>query len=139
MTWMLVLEGVVALLLVATMIFCWRLNGRLNEMRDAKAEMAKLIAELDRATARAAKAIADLRAATDGAGAALERKVGEAHGLTDDLKLMIDAGERLADRLDGGIESARRFVPRENTIPFPDAAARSDAERDLAKMLRRVK
>lgn len=139
MTWMLLLEGFVAALLIATMVFCWRLNRRLNEMRDAKAEMSQLIAELDRATNRAARAIADLRAASDGAGASLERRVGEAQSLTDDLKLMIDAGERLADRLDGGIETARRAVPRENTIPFPDAAARSDAERDLAKMLRRVK
>ena len=136
MTWMLLLEGMVTLLLVATIGFCWRLNGRLGELRDARTEMGKLIGELDRATSRAAAAIADLKTTSEGIGAALEDKMGAARVLADDLQLMVESGNRLADRLDDGIGSARRATPQGSAQP---AELRTEAERDLARVLRRVK
>lgn len=140
MTWMLLLEGMVTLLLIATIGFCWRLNGRLGELRDARAEMGKLIGELDRATTRAAAAITDLRAASDGIGAALDDKMGGGRVLADDLQLMIESGNRLADRLEEGIGAARRSTQPAAAQPgFQAVELRSEAERDLARVLRRVK
>lgn len=135
MTWMLLLEGMVTVLLIATIGFCCRLNRQLTELRDARAEMGKLIGELDRATTRAAAAITDLKAASDGIGATLEEKMGGARVLTDDLQLMIESGNRLADRLEDGISSARRTTPQ----PSAPIELRTEAERDLARVLRRVK
>lgn len=140
MNWMLLLEGMVTLLLVATIGFCWRLNGRLGELRDARAEMGKLIGELDRATSRAAAAITDLKVASEGIGATLEDKMGAARVLVDDLQLMVESGNRLADRLEDDIGSARRATPQGGSQPASQPVElRTEAERDLARVLRRVK
>lgn len=136
MTWMLLLEGMVTVLLIATIGFCWRLNGRLGELRDARAEMGKLIGELDHATTRAAAAIADLKTANEGIGAALEDKMRGGRVLADDLQLMIESGNRLADRLEEDIGSARRATQQGAAAPVE---LRTEAERDLARVLRRVK
>lgn len=136
MSWMLLLEGMVAMLLIATIGFCWRLNGKLDELRDARAEMGKLIGELDRATTRAAAAITDLKTASDGIGAALDDKMGAGRVLADDLQLMLETGNRLADRLEDDIGSARRASAPQGVQA---AELRTEAERDLARVLRRVK
>lgn len=137
---MLLLEGMVTLLLVATIVFCWRLNARLGELRDARAEMGKLIGELDRATSRAAAAIADLKTASEGIGAALDDKMGGARVLADDLQLMLESGNRLADKLEDGIGSARRATQPAPAQPaIQPVELRTEAERDLARVLRRVK
>ena len=139
MTWMLLLEGMVTVLLVATIGFCWRLNGRLSELRDARAEMGKLIGELDRATTRAAAAITDLKTTGEGIGSALEDKMGAGRVLVDDLRLMVESGNRLADRLDDGIGSARRATQGAAPVGVQAVELRTEAERDLARVLRRVK
>lgn len=152
MSFSLALDIILVLLLGVTIAYCVMLNRRLQAMRLAQAEMASLIQEFDRATVQAKTGIADLRQAGGEIATRLQDQVKRAQGLSEDLSFMIDAGERLAEKLEGRMQSARRVIspgagpaaaePRglggateAGEAPVP----RSEAEQELLQALRRVK
>lgn len=98
----LLLDGAVALLLAATLVYCVILERRLSALRSGQDGLKKVVADLDAATSRAQAAIGGLRAAGEAGAAALETKLGPAKALTDELTLMLEAGESLAQRLAHG-------------------------------------
>lgn len=152
MNFSLALDIILVLLLAVTIAYCVILNRRLQVMRSAQSEMINLIQEFDRATVQAKSGIADLRQAGGDIATRLQEQVKRAQALSEDLSFMIDAGDRMAEKLDGRMQTARRNVgpaagggaePRgvgENTQPGEaPAVPRSEAEHELLQALRRVK
>lgn len=138
MTVSLIAEFLVAVLLVATIVFCFSLNRRLGSLRDSQDEMRQLIGDFDRAISEARVGIANLKQAGDEADVKLQERIKQARGLADELSFLVDRGDRLAERLAG-----------ERPAPAPRTAApvaeetertlRSEAERELAQALRRAR
>ena len=152
MTVPLLLEALLAVLLAATVSYCYVLNRRLGALRATQAEMQALISEFNRATERAEAGIVLLRRASDEAGAGLQRRIDKAQTLADELGFIVETGDRLADRLTGQISAARRPAAAGTATPVvepvavvaasrPDGGAkpRSEAAREFQHALRRVK
>lgn len=152
MSFSLALDIILVLLLAVTIAYCVMLNNRLRVMRSAQAEMLNLIQEFDRATVQAKTGIADLRQAGGEIATRLQEQVKRAQALSEDLSYMIDAGDRMAEKLDGRMQSARRVgnpamsagaEPRgigQNVQEGEEPAVpRSEAEQELLQALRRVK
>ena len=57
-----VLDVLVAALLLATMIACWRLDRRLSSLRSEKAQLADLMADFGHAAAKADQGLKALKA-----------------------------------------------------------------------------
>lgn len=96
----LILDGLVALLLVVTVIYCYQLNSRLRALRSGQDGLKDLIRGLNEATERAQAGIAQLKISGDAAGKGLKESVTKARTLSDELSLMIEAGNNIADRLE---------------------------------------
>lgn len=152
MSFALALDIILVLLLAVTIAYCVVLNRRLQVMRAAQSEMIKLIHEFDRATVQAKSGIADLRQAGGEIATRLQEQVKRAQALSEDLSFMIDAGDRMAEKLDGRMQNARRGInPTTSASAEPrgvgdnveageaPAVARSEAEHELLQALRRVK
>ena len=151
MSFSLALDIILVLLLAVTIAYCVLLNRRLQVMRSAQSEMINLIQEFDRATVQAKTGIADLRQAGGEIATRLQEQVKRAQALSEDLSFMIDAGDRMAEKLDGRMQSARRAAsptasgadPRgvgENVVEGEKPATpRSEAENELLQALRRGK
>lgn len=105
------LNVIVALLLVATVIFCWVLNKKLNVIRNHRAELEALIAAFNDSCVRAESGVKALRSATDEA-TRLQQYLERSQNLRDDLSYLVDRGGSLADRLEGGVRTARTEVGR---------------------------
>ena len=105
------MNGFLAVLLIAALVFGWRLERRLKALRDSHEGFAKAVKELDHAAARAEQGLADLRAATDEAA--------------ETLALRIERAQALAAQLD---EQVKRPLP-------PPSAARPErpAERHMER------
>jgi len=103
----LVLEGLVVLLLGVTIFYCLLLDRRLRALRSGQDGLRQVIEGLDAATARAQHSIRELRKAGDEVSENLGGNIAKARSLADELELMIDSGERLAARLEGGRASRR--------------------------------
>ena len=74
----LVLDGLLATLLIITIMYCWRLDSRLKSLRSGKDGMLQAAKELRSAVTDAEKAISMLRQSSDEAGRDLQRHIEEA-------------------------------------------------------------
>jgi hypothetical protein len=135
----LVLDGSVAILILAALGLGLRLQRSLRQLRSNDGELGRLILALDGASERSAAAIDGLRQA---AADADERLAG-AQGLVDDLRFLTSRGEQLADRLEEQIRQARPAAQRSDP-PAPKPAtpkplARSDPAGQAADLQRTLR
>lgn len=124
------LDVLLAALLVATVIFCLRLNRHLGRVRQAQGELVELVGRFNQATEDARQSIADLKIAGNAAGAELDRNVARARDVIEEMELIIRSGERVAERLEAGVSR-----PRNQTVepaPAPQAAPKPAAPRAAA-------
>lgn len=101
-------NGIMAMLLFATIIYCMRLNNRIRVLQDSKSELARIIHEFNESTERATQSIKDIHAATDRISENIQHRIDKANFLVTDLELMIEKGSRLT----GTTSAARGEAPR---------------------------
>jgi hypothetical protein len=80
------MDLLLAVLLIAALGFCWRLERRLKGLRDSHADFAVAVADLDRAAQRAETGLAQLREATDEAADLLAGRIEKARELAAKLE-----------------------------------------------------
>lgn len=138
-------DVVVAILLVATIVYAMVLNRKLTALRNAKGEMEAMVARFSQATAQAENGIQTLKAHAAESGTSLDSTVNRAHGLADDLSFLIERGNSLADRLEGVLESGRggsagvKAGPKTRPVKVPPKAKVSPEEAALVQALRGVR
>lgn len=126
MSWALIADGVVAILLVATLIYVRRFSRQIEAIRTGRAEFEKLIADLTRSTDHAANHLHQFKATAETAGRDLQARTDRAQGLTsefgrigDDLKLLTERAERASNQLEAAIARARATAAP--SVPVPAA------------------
>ena len=100
----LIIDGVIAVLLGVTIFYCTLVNRRLAALRSGKDELKQVVEDLTVATTSAQMNIERLKEAGKEVVFTLEDDVRKGRALSDELSLMIEAGNNLADRLEGGRE-----------------------------------
>ncbi len=140
------LEGALVLLLGATLFHALRLERALGVLKRDRAVLEALVAGFNDSTRQAEVGVERLRAASEGAGRQIARQIEQAQRLKDDLSFLSERGEKLAERLEGGVRSARMFTDQAamSSGALPATALRdeggqklrSEAERDLLRALR---
>lgn len=74
----LAVEGLLALLLLITIAYCVKLDGRLKAIRTGRDRMLEAAQELAQSVVHAQQAVTALRASADAAGRELQKKIEEA-------------------------------------------------------------
>jgi len=123
----LALNLVLAGLLAAVIVYAILLNKRLGAWRDGKAELAKAAAQFTAAAERAELAIVELKAASEASGRLLEDQTRRALFLKDDLEMLVERAEPVADRLVDRVRAGASPVQTPQTqtpTPLSNAAAR---------------
>jgi chromosome segregation ATPase len=92
-------------LLAAALAMGWRLNKRLQALRDSHDGFASAVRELNAAAARAEQGLADLRAATDEATDALGDRIHKGRDLVHKLERLIDQAPDTRRRRDVEVEA----------------------------------
>lgn len=119
-----------------------KLSRQIEGMQADRRAFEQLIAALNVAASRAETAIKSLRDASVASGDALQDKINKARGLSDELEIMIQAGDNLADRLTSSAEKTRRAATGEDlSAPTraksdPDAQPRTKAEKELLEAIK---
>ena len=115
----LVFEGAVALLVLIAAVMLWRVDAKLRALRSGQDGIRASIIALDEASERARAGLASLQRAARESGEALDDNVRRARGISDELRLLVDAGDRQVD------DAVAR--PRRKTIAdhFPDGGRKT--------------
>ena len=143
MEWL--LELALVGLLAATMFHAVRLERALGVLKRDRVQLQELIDGFNASTRQAESGIDRLRAAADGAGQQIAHQLDTGVALKDDLLLLIDRGDKLADRLEALIRAGRPLAsapPRLTVVPGAapaESRVRSQAERDLLQALRKAR
>ena len=128
------LEIVLVVLLGATLFQAIRLERALGVLKRDKASLESLVVGFNTSTHQAESGIQRLRAAADGAGRQIESQLAKSVSLKDDLAFLTERGDRLADRLDTLVRSARPLAETRLETDAPKGA--SQAEKNLLQALR---
>lgn len=102
------LDIALASLLLVTIVYCWKLNGRIRVLQDSRGELSHLIRKFDETTERASQTIAELQATGRKINESIAQKIEKANFIADDLSYMIDRGAKLADNMENAITTSRR-------------------------------
>jgi uncharacterized protein DUF6468 len=102
MTFSLIVEIALTLLLAATLVYCAILERRLSALRRNQDGFKETIGELNQAIAAAGVSMRMLKTAASGAGEALDERLSRARNLSDELALLTNSGERIAQRIERG-------------------------------------
>ena len=100
------LDGLVALLLVATIVCCFVLNRRLMTLRNAHSDMKDVAAGLSQAMERAQAGVARLRSTAEEAGSEVDLRLVQARAISAELAVLTKTGRQLAEGLDAGLAGA---------------------------------
>jgi methyl-accepting chemotaxis protein len=127
MSWTLIADGLVAVLLVATLFYVRRFSKQIAAIRDSRGEFEKLIADLTRSTDQAASHLHQFKATAEVVGKDLQVGVERTQKLTadfgkmgDDLKLLAERADAAANRLEAVIAKGRHIAAV--SAPAPAAA-----------------
>lgn len=141
MNWAMMFDGVVSILLLVAIYYCWKLNKYLTVIRDSKSELAQTIYEFTEATNKAQKSIIDLKNASHIIADKLQVKIEKAEFMADDLAYLIErankTSHKLSDKLKeetepAGAKPSPKYTPPPPTIDPSRRPARSGIE-SLAK------
>ncbi len=122
MSFSLILDVMVALLLIITIGYAMVLNRRLSSLRRDKEQLEGLALNFGDSTVRAENSIAELRTSSD----MLQDRIDKAQALRDDLVFLVDRGNGTADRMEDLVRAARDDLgisPKPSNTPSPGAAA----------------
>ena len=103
----LILEGLVATLLAVTVGYCFVLNRRLSTLRNGQDGLLEVVRTLNMATEQARASVRELHDTGETTGERLSEKVARAQVIADELSLIVESGNNLADRLTTGATERR--------------------------------
>lgn len=115
-----IMDGLVLVLLAATIFFAARLSLYLKTFKDSRRDLDKTIHDLATQIEKAEKSVQGLRETAKDSGRDLQAKISEASALLDELQLVTQAGDSLATRLEGLAEK------KSVKTPAPKATDRND-------------
>jgi hypothetical protein len=136
MSFGLMIEILVAVLLMLTIGYCYTLNHRLARLRADEQSLKGTIAELVTATEIAERAVSELKRAALENDATLGERVRAAERLCGELDQQVSAGDIVLARLSRVVVAARSLHDVPSAAAAPDPKAVAAAARSFADRLR---
>lgn len=121
----LALEALLTVLLAFTLLYCVLLERRLASLRKNQNGLKRMIADLNGAIANASGSLRALKMAAGDAAETLDDRLRRARSLADELSLLTNSGERIAQRIDRGTPQTLRATGTDGpgrSTPLPSGS-----------------
>ena len=154
MGWLNLIDGILIILLVATIFCAVSLSRRLSSLRSDKKNLEKLMGEFHHISEKADKSLTGIRATAEEVSRELAEANAKSRSMRDELAFLVERADRLAEKIASnsndllfGKEADEKSLDNE---PLDDQAGtasgidskdngQSQVERELLSALRRVK
>lgn len=131
----LILESLVAILLAVTIVYCFILNRRLAALRNGHSDLHDAARTLFDATEKARVSIEQLRKSSSSIGEELIEKTKLGRAIADELSMIVESANNMADRLTETVTANRSAVRKPDPLQSLgrlDKGFRRQVERDAA-------
>lgn len=98
----LILDSILALFLLGVMVLCFFVYRRLSIIKDGHEELSRLVDNLNQAVTNAQKSVNGIKVAAIESEGELQATIKKARSMVDELSLMTEVGDNLANRLEAG-------------------------------------
>ena len=133
----LVIDGVLALLLLAVIAVCMVVYRRLGTIKNGQAELRLLVDQLNSAVVDAQRSVSSLKQSATEVEIKLQDQTRKASALADELGLITEAGNNLADRIENGLTNSENRDKRAKQTD--ETAASKKQQRDILAALREAR
>lgn len=106
----LILDGIILVLLMATIIYAARLSLYLRRFRDSKSDLESLITDLSKHITKADDALRSLNNAVEVSGKDLQSRMDRANQMYDELEMVVQSGDTMASRLEALAVKNRKIL-----------------------------
>jgi predicted nucleic acid-binding Zn-ribbon protein len=96
----LILNSVVLILLCLAIAYCWKLNGKIQDLQNSRGDIKNLIKSLDSSITSANHNIAELKKLTSTTIIEMSDYIKQSEELSGDLSFLIERARNLADELE---------------------------------------
>lgn len=154
MGWLNLIDGILIILLLATIFCAVGLSRRLSLLRSDKKNLEKLMGEFHHISEKADKSLNGIRATAEEVSRELAEANAKSRSMRDELAFLVERADRLAEKIATnsndllvGQEANEKFLDNEPLDDLADTASsidfkddgQSEVERELLSALRRVK
>jgi len=123
----LTIDGVLALLLVSAIAIFILVYKRLATIRAGQSELKVLVDQLSGAAANAQRSVAGLKSSAEEIELRLKHESQNASAIADELSMMTEAGNNLADRIEKGL-TGRAADPDKQATPVKKESKKQQKE-----------
>lgn len=106
----LIMDAVIAILLIATIVYVARLSVYLKKFKENRSELQKVVSELSVQITNAERSVDNLHQAADDAGQDLQARLNKANAMFDELDIVVQTGDVLANRLENLAVKNRKII-----------------------------
>ena len=110
--YILALDSILALFLLGVMVLCVIVYRKLSIIKNGQAELAELVERLNAAVSTAQQSVAGIKVAAVEAEGDLGATIKKARAMVQELALMTEVGDNLANRLEASSTPKRRESPQ---------------------------
>ena len=99
----LIVDAILAALLIVAIVMCVIVTRRLGTIRAGQAELKSLVDQLNAAVTNAQRGVVNLRSSAEEVEGRLKLERHKAEVIADELSMMVESGNNLANRIEGGL------------------------------------
>ena len=135
----LLIDGVLAVLLVAVIFVCFFVYRRLGTIKEGQAELRILVDQLNNAVVEAQRSVANLKQSAAEVEGRLQIETRKASSLADELGLITEAGNNLADRIERGLTGGAEHKQASSAAFAMQAEPEKKQQKEILAALREAR
>jgi len=130
----LLIDGVLAVLLLSVIFVCFFVYRRLGTIKEGQAELRILVDQLNHAVIEAQRSVGNLKQSAAEVEGRLQTETRKASSLADELGLITEAGNNLADRIERGLTGgAGQLKPEQSNQGQYESTSQADPDKKQQK------
>lgn len=135
----LLIDGMLSVLLVAVIFVCFFVYRRLGTIKEGQAELRILVDQLNHAVVEAQRSVGSLKQSAAEVEGRLQIETRKASSLADELGLITEAGNNLADRIERGLTSGSNKKNPGQYEHVPQADPEKKQQKEILAALREAR
>ncbi len=134
-----IVDGILAILLIAAIVVSSVVYHRLSTIREGQEQLRQLVDSLNNAVVDAQRSVGNIRQAALDADEKLGSQIKRARSMAEELSMITEAGNNLADRIEQGLTGERAPASSKAAAESAEPKANKKQQQEILAALREAR